>query len=660
MRIGSVAGRPLPAQSQDRLLLMAERYQRAREPHAKWAEVAKRNVDFFEGRQWSEIELAAMKAQGRYPFTFNIIAPLVRLILGYQSNNKSDLKFQPSNDALSSEEVARALTQIEKVTAVAGKLPFKDTEVFMDGILTGRGFYRTILNFDTNDLGECYTRAVDPFNVFVDPDCDTYDLNESAGFVQIVRWVSLDELEHTYGSKVAENLKGFTQGKTPLAPMGSIANGEDISPMRFFGGREDASSQYWDTFYSQMGDFVDTQRKTLRIIETEHYVSEERYVAIDLETGDRQILPPGFSRESMEKIVLYGQMTGNPITIQKRRVKVPHWTTICGDMVLYDQPSRYKSFTITPFFPYFRRGQTKSPVEDLIDPQLEKNKRRTAEIEVVSKMSNGGWKYHEMSMTQAQKLRLMRYGSTPGFNLEWSGDAGMEPKQIEPGAPPMAHERLEAKSDEDIRRISGINESALGEIDKVQSGRAIEARQRQAVISLQVYLDNFKHTKELLGGKRLEMYQSFYTEQRMFRILGEDGSFSQLIINQQAQNPAGGAIQRIMNDITLGKYTCTVDEQPLAATFAGAQYEEMMAILEKLAPALGPMLPSFADLIIGGSSLPRKDEWIDRLKMMGMVPGGQPAPGQPVDPNAPQIGHNGGPPMEAPPAQQQPQAIPAG
>ena len=59
-------------------------------------------------------------------------------------------------------------------------------------------------------------------------------------------------------------------------------------------------------------------------------------------------------------------------------------------IVRYSQGSATDGFSLTGYFPYFRRGVTRGMVEDLVDPQKEKNKRRSAEVEVVSKMANGG------------------------------------------------------------------------------------------------------------------------------------------------------------------------------------------------------------------------------------------------------------------------------
>lgn len=669
MRYGPLPPSNLPQQDTARMLLMAERWQRSSTMHNLWAPGAKKAVDFFEGRQWTEDALAEMRKQKRPALTFNIIAPLIRLILGYQRSQKTDIIFRPGHDGRSSEDVATALSQIEKAISLMNKSQFIDTEVFMDGLVAGRGYWRSKLCFEKNDLGDVNDRALDPFSVYLDPDADTYDLNESAAFIQVSKYLSIDQIEDTYGKIVGELLRPFTNGKTPLSPVTSHVVNDEITPVRYFGQREDSLVDYWDHFFAQMGDFVDTARKSIRVIETEHVVRQDANVAIDLETGDRKVLPDDWGPERIAKLQWYAEQMRNPIVIQRRKVKRLWVTVTAGDMILYDRPSPYDTFSVIPYFPYFRRGITRGAVDDLIDPQLEKNKRRSIEIEMVMKTSNGGWSYNQDSLTPKQKANLRNFGSSPGFMLEWKGEK--EPKQIAPAAPPTAHERLENKADQDLRMISGINESSLGQMDaRVQSGRAIEAKQRQAVIAVQMYFDNFSRSKQLQGEKHLELYQNHYTEERLFRVLGEDGSIVTRQINRLKQgvpatdemggpiidqqgNPVlldpetgnpfpPGVTKVIENDITVGKYIAVVDDSPMSANFLNAQFEEMMGMMEKMGPAMAPFIPAFADLMIDQSTLPRKDEWKERFKTIapailgfdpttGQAPAPQGgAPGQPV------------------------------
>ena len=112
--------------------------------------------------------------------------------------------------------------------------------------------------------------------------------------------------------------------------------------------------------------------------------------------------------------------------------------------------------------------------------------------------------------------------------------------------------------------------------------------------------------------------QKFYTEQRIIRVHGEGADQQQEIMINQVQNlPDGGT--RILNDITLGKYAIKIHERPLSASFKEAQMEEAFTILEKLGPvgmALAQLRP---DLLLGLTSLPDRDEWIETVKQASQM-----------------------------------------
>lgn len=652
----------LPQQDQTKIRLMADRWWRSSMAQTAWAEKAKECVDFFEGRQWTESQIRQLTSQRRPALTFNKIAPLVRLVLGYMRNNRTDITYLPANEGPSSATVGEVLSKIVKQIGEQNQLPWVDAEVFLDGIVTGRGFFDKRLDFCDNDLGEVRLKAVDPFTVFIDPDADQYDLNK-AKHVTVARWADIEEVEYTYGPNAARLVRPFigggqTWGGFPFLEM----TGPEITPRRTFGEVEDRDlTTFQDFFHSEL---IDPTRKSVRILDQQHFVTTWGQCFIDLETGDKVAVPspadlatlmPMVSpqqRQAMfiEKTLAHAQKLGNPVVVQQRPIKRVRWTVMIGDVIVHDDWSPYENYTITGYFPYFRRGVTRGMVEDMLDPQREINKRRSAEIEIVGRTAHSGFLYHESGLSEPMKQLLKTKGSDPGLNLEWKGEAHMKPEKINASPPPMAMERLENKARDDLREISGINESALGELDRVQSGRAIEARQRQAVIAIQMYMDNFSRTKELLGRRVLEIVQRHYTEQRVFRILGEDGQTSVITINQLENDPITPNLVNRLNDITLGKYNVAVDEHPLSASFANAQFEEMMTLLEKMGPIAGVLMQLRPDLVVDLSSLPRKEEWMAALKQAAQMAAGAAVPPEGAPPGgAPPAGPGGAPPAAPPP-----------
>ncbi len=615
-----IKGLILPPQNDDIVRRLAQRWLRAVEPHNKWAELAKRCVEMLEGEQWTEAEKMALRQMRRTALTLNGIAPLWRLVMGYQSSNRTDVAYLPTSDSQSSEGVAEILNNVFKSEANRCDLNYTDTDVFADGLSTGRGFWDIGLSFDENELGEQKIVSKDPFSIFVDPDCQHYNLSDNeqgAGYIQESLWTNLDAINDKYGSEAAiavQTIMAPTYQSSMLANL--VETG--VAPATMFGGYAgDRDYGSWsDVFYN---DFVDKQAKQIRLLDSQYKMMVMSPCFVDLETGDKQAIPEEWLKDdvgkaAIEKVMQHAAQLNNPLAIVTRPIKKVRKTITCGDILIYDKWSIYKDYTTIGYFPYFRRGKTRGMIEDLIDPQREKNKKRSVLTDILNRNANSGWIYEEGTMDADQEENLRQYGSTPGINVKWkrkSPDAEA-PHRIEPGNFPQGLDRLEEKAASDLHEISGINESALGQLDTVQSGRAIEARQRQAVLSIQMYSDNFSRSKKLQGDSCLYLYQNFYTEPRIYRVIGEDSSLAQYEINK-LQKLGDNDVKRL-NDITVGKYSTTVDNVPISATFKQGQFEETMMIIEKLGPMGAALMQANPGLIVDQSSLPRKAEWTKALE----------------------------------------------
>lgn len=618
--------RNIPRQDSSLVQVLAERYQRAVDGMTAWANRAKECVEMTEANrdglrtQWSADALRKLNDEDRPAFSFNKIAPLVRLVLGYHRNNRIDTKYLPGHDGSGTDDVAESLTHLAKNTSELSQEPFVDGEVMMDGTITGRGYYDVRLDYENNQLGEAIVTAKDPFSIKVDPELSEYDLNKGT-FIAEDRWASIDEIAFWYGAS-AEALLNPLLNRSGVSGMPSQNFMEwmgEVTPWRTFGGGQQLGPLIGMADYTMQS--YDPYRKTIRLIDFQHYVRVMTRCFIDLETGDVEKIPDRWTDGQITKVLAWAEdqyaQKGklSPLRVRVMPMRRVRWTTLAGDIVVYDQWSQYETFTMVGYFPWFRRGMTRGMVEDLIDPQNEVNKRRSANIDIVTRTANSGWQYHKDSLSPDEKDRLEVEGAAPGYNQEWQGEN--KPTKIESGTPPMAFERLETKAADDLKEISGVNDSLLGQIDKVQSGRAIEARQRQGVISIQTYMDNNSRSKELVGRKKLEIYQNHYTEQRLVRVLGDNGNLIETTINKNIE-----ATNTILNDVTIGKYRVVVDETPLSASFLSAQFDEIMMMIEK------GVLPAqvYGDMAIDASSMPRKEEAKQRWQAM------QQSMGIPVDP----------------------------
>lgn len=640
---------------QDIVLLHSERYIRDDAAMTPWATEGKRCIDFVENRQMSEQEIRDAIADDRPHYCWNKIAPLTRLILGYHRNNRVQNRFLPTSDVNSVQDMSERLTKIVKHIDKSNQEEYVDTEVFADGIYTGRGYFDYRLNFETNDFGDLKGASRDPFTIRVDADADTYD-PATWGHVSESRWWNIDEVEYTFGQNAAHLI-------SPLLFNGSYRGGysgaifelqEEITPWRTFGGG--MSNNTWGLGAAGMmeaflANSIDPYRKNIRVVDFQHYIRVMQRNIVNLETGDRTPIPGQFKPEQIQKMMQWcaeqyaikGEAC--PLRVEWRPTRRVRWTTLVGDIVVHDDWSPYKTFTLTPFFPYFRRGQTRGVVSDLLDPQCGINRSRNAEIDHVERTAHSGWMWHEQGLREEEKRKIERHGAASGINIEYKGTQEQKPEKIVPGTPPTALQHISEQNALDLKEISGINDSALGQLDRVQSGRAIEARQKQSVLGIEPYMDNWKRTKSLAGIKKLEIIQDHYTEPRLFNIMGENGKWESEQINKRL------ASGEIANNVTLGRYLVAIDETPLSATFLNAQYEEMVEMAEK---GLIPV-PIIQDIAIDLSSLPQKELLKQRMnaylkaqgfltadELTAMQAAGQVVPLQMIPPPGPHGAPGGG------------------
>ena len=600
---------PLPEQDQDTILLQLERFDRAMAAHSNWALTAKKAVDYVEGRQWTQAERADREAEGRPTLTFNKTKPLIKLVAGHQRQNRNEIRFHPGNDGSGTGETAETLTHTSKQIDEINGTRWNDAEIFMDGIITGRGYIESKLSFTNNLLGEVSERVLDPHSVYIDPDANTYDPEDWSWWFKS-SWLSFDRIRVLYGAKTAAMVRNVDPSNThSISAMSNLSSGaweDDVTPERNFGetewfdGNNNAASWRRGFLSSSIIDHLDTSQRLVRVVEQQHRKLVKRRFFIDTVTGDKRVIPDNWNRERIARVMEFATIQGASLTVQEMAVMRVRETHTALDRVLYDEWSPYRTFSIIPFFSWFRRGKTLGMVEDLMDPQDEINKRRNAYIEIVSRMANSGWMYPDGALDPAEEDNLLEFGSTPGVHVKWKGGPENKPEQIQPPLPPLAFERLEGQANQDLKDIANINDAALGREEKVQSGRAILAKQKQTVIAYEPEFDNFARTKEMLGRKRLELIQDFYTEERIVRVRGENGQPVEKVINQAA------AAGNILNNVTVGRYGVEIDDAPLSASFLSAQLDEALKFVE-----IGIPIPP--DILVDLSSLPRKEEVKQRI-----------------------------------------------
>lgn len=318
--------------------------------HLDYVKKAAKCEDFFAGLQWDQNDLALLKAQRRPALTINKIISTISNVMGEQIFNRTDIAFKPRNEGATS-EVADALTKVFMQVADNNQLSWARSDVFTDGIVTSRGFFDVRLDFTDSLRGEVRIEQLNPKNVLIDADADEYD-PDKWNDVLITKWMSPDQIELLYGKADADLLRSRTDSYYPYG-YDSI----DINRDRF--GTARAIGWPLNTVTQQEYNNV----RNIRVIERQWKKLDKVLHFVDLETGDTRQVPGDWDDDRIAQ-----HLQANPqLATTKKLIQRIRWTVIADNVVLHDDWSPYKHFTVVPYFPYFRRGRTVGLVENLLE-----------------------------------------------------------------------------------------------------------------------------------------------------------------------------------------------------------------------------------------------------------------------------------------------------
>ncbi len=549
--------------------------------HQDFVKNARICSDYYAGEQWDPEVKAQLEREKRPALTLNMFLSTINAVIGEQLERKVEVKYTAARNG--SEKTAFALNTITKAILNENNFTEVEESVFADGVITDRGFYDIRMSFENNIMGEVRITSEDAIDIIIDPEAKESDpatWNE----VFISRWMTPDEIAVTYGDdKRKDVLARAAYGET------GRKHYEFESPT--FGN---------DTYYTHEDEQDTAALRRIRVIERQFYEYTTVLKYVDLDTGDMRQVPHGVEEEEAKA---FAEENGLGLFRTKgRRVKMH---VSAGDVMLYDDWSIYRSFTIVPFFPYFRRGKPHGLGRHILDPQDLLNKTSSQELHIVNTTANSGWKVQENSLVDMEPEDLEERGSQTGLVITYK--RGYEaPEKIQPNQIPTGIERISQKAAVTIREVSAVNASMLGTARADQSGRAQEAAISRGQVQVSVVLASLRRSRRLVAKKVLELVQDFYTETRYFRTTDEG------VVTTTDPNEATGINMvdddgNILNDVSVGEYGITVGHAPAGSNAMEVEFNEALRMRD-----LGVAIPDH--FVVKYSSLTERNEVAEFLK----------------------------------------------
>lgn len=518
--------------------------------HSKYIEKHDKCDSFFRGDQWDLTDLATLKEQRRPALTINKIISTVGNIMGEQIYNRAEISFRPRGDA--DPETANILTKLFKQISDAQQLDWKRSDMFADGIIGSRGYLDIRMDFTKNMQGNISYTNLNPKNVLVDHDAEEVD-PDTWNEVFVTKWMTVDEIAVLYGKTYADQLRGRTESYYPYG-YDSI----DFNRDRF--------GDMYSVGYGGMQDTMNASR-SIRVIERQHRELTSQKHLVDPATGEMRPIPDTWKPDHIANVI---QQFG--LKVSKKMVRRIKWTIIADNVVLHNDWSPYKHFTVVPYFPFFRHGHTIGLVENLLGSQELLNKTSSQELHIVNTTANSGWTLKTGALTNMSVEELEQKGATTGLVIEL--DDINNAKKITPNATPTGLDRISYKAEEHIKTISGIDDTQMGQDRADVSGKAIAEKKKNSSSNLAKPMDSLIRTDFFIARNTLDLVQEYFTEERVETIVTDHhtGNTEQMTINKVT--PTG----EVLNDLSVGEFDVVISSVPVRETLEDSQFDQAMAM----------------------------------------------------------------------------------
>lgn len=569
-----------------------------------------KDFEYEAGKQWKDEDKATLERLGVKALTINKLRPIIKLMSGIERQSKSDFVAFPEGeeDGL----VSDIATSLLKNTVKTSKAERKLSTQFKRGSICGMDFIEPYIDYTYDMLeGVLRIRNVNPMRVFFDPDCEEYDLSDGKFMIVFSPDLTKDKLYEMFPEKKTK-IDQLKSGKIQI-------DGLETAVSKGIQKRDYDKLSEAKTI---KGDFIDGEKYDC--LAYQYKSITHKYFVLDKE------LKTVTEVDNLEAGKEYCSQNPNAQTIERSipefRIAYLIGKEIFEDEVLWTYP-KWKGWSIIPYFADWltvplddQDLQFQGIIRNLKDLQEEYNKRRTQELRHLNSSVGSGIMAADDALSVDEEAKIKKYGSSPGIFIKYKAGTTGKPERIPPPPLSTAHAQLAAENAQDLKEASGVNADLLANSNTDQSGKAILLKQKQGLVMVQEYLDNYSETKKLLGTFLLSQFGEIFTIEKARKILGEGfiqkyqefkkpvlDPMGQPMLDEVTQNlktetdedKVNEILNGVLNDsANISKYDVTIGEGAYSETVKMSNYLMLMDMVGK-----GLQIP--ADVLITESTLPQ-------------------------------------------------------
>ena len=565
--------------------LMAEieaRYETARDHAARWRDDAREAFRFYAGDQWDDSDIAKMEEQQRPVVTFNRIMRLVNAVIGYEANNRAEVRYVPRTQGDS--RINELLTSASAYFRDACDAEFEESDAFRDMIVSGMGWTNDRLSDTRNPDYDLIEERVDPLEMLWDPSSQKPNLADARYVFRRKRYTE-KEIKAIWPDFAGPFTGGFDDDTDD--------DGEAVD-------RSPRSS------YRADGDGKDI-RPDILVLEYQ-YKEREAYYAVNHPGAAESVeIPAGDLTDDLRDRL---KDRGIPFVMKRRTVTrrcfVIGRTVVQGPDIVCPHDFTYHCMT---GFRDREHHHWFGIVHMLKDPQRWSNKWLAQIMHILNSNAKGGLMAEESAVADRHEFEAS--WADPAA-VTWFSDGALKNNAVQPKPPPTwpaGVERLLQYANASFTDVSGINQELLGLADREQAGVLEWQRKQSAVTLLAPLFDSLRRFRKMQGRCWLYMMQRYVSDGRIIRITQDSGQQVGIPFSgapeMQAQLPPQWRLAET------AEYDVIVDQAPTAPN----QKEQTWAVLSQLFPLLQNVLPPQV-MMLAVEYSPLPESFIAKLKEM--------------------------------------------
>ena len=538
---------------------------------------AEKNIQYSRGDIYTPEELKYYEDTGRAPIVMNKLLGPRRTVVGTFLQSMFDATFAPVGDE--DQAMAQVLEKLAYYEANRNNDSLTDGELADTAFITGKAYVYEWPEVTPGERPRCCSRIAPVFAVYFDPDSKIPVTRDDAEFVDLVYWMSLEEI-----------LREFPEAEKYIDPT-ILSKSSRVTDATFDVAYDKSHDRTHETITERNGQH--------KVVERYFRSYESAWFFLDPESGEPS--------EIADIESFRGRFPGaQPFRKVRDFLQVAIWAPglMAGHEFLFKGPYHVQPrnpdngrcmWPVVELVTDCLGGESDGFVKFLRDPMKLISVMFTAMVETAKHAKSSYEQDASAYISPEEAKRAAKYGAHSGLTFQMKpGQAGngSRPVQAATASPDLSNGINHAETF--INEASAAPPALQGISESASTAASLNAQRiEQAGVQLTGFISYFKQFCKQRLRLRYAYWRECYTDEMVFRITNSNEKGGELLtINQmvpetdQFGNQTGNVTR--INDIGAAEFDVVIVDSLRSSTVRAKQLQVVNTLLQNPAVAANP------------------------------------------------------------------------